>query len=72
MANKSSDVCREIVASSSVIQATSLEILIEHLVATGKLSKSDCKKASELLNRNVELQMNSLIDRVLNHFSTSS
>jgi len=65
MANKSSEVCRDIVATKTVIQNKIVESLVIHLVATERIGREDCKNVSSFLNREVEVQMNSLIDRVL-------
>ena len=69
MKDQCANICREIVNTKSVIQNKLTESLIEHLVATGKASKDDCKDVNSFLSRDVELQMNSLVDRVLKSFN---
>ena len=68
MPDKSSMVCREIVDTKTVIQNKILTTLMEQLVATDKLSRVDCKDTADVLKRDVEFQMNNLVDRVLKSF----
>ena len=68
MKDNSSDVCREIINTKTVIQNTTLAILVEHLVSTGKIKREECKDVGDFLNKNIEVQMSSLVDRVLKSF----
>ena len=68
MPDKSSVVCRDIIDTKTIIQNKIMTTLMEQLVSTAKLSRGDCKEASDALKRDVEFQMNNLVDRVLKSF----
>ena len=65
MTNKSSTVCREILNTSEVIQNKLAESIVTHLISSKKIDNRTGKEVSQFLNREVHIQMNSLIDRVL-------
>ena len=68
MADQSSEICRDIIDTKTVIQNKIVVTLIEKLVATGKNTKADCKEVGNFLKSDVEIQMNNLVDRVLKNF----
>ena len=68
MPDQSSVVCRDIIDTKTVIQNQILTTLMEKLVSTGKASRQECKETSDSLKRDVEVQMNNLVDRVLKSF----
>ena len=65
MQDKSSKVCREIVNTKTVLQDKTTETLLTSLVSEGKINRADCKKVSNLLKKDLEVQMGLLVDRVL-------
>lgn len=69
MKDKSSTVCREIVNTSEVLQTKLTESVVAHLVATGKIDNKTGKEVSQFFKREVHIQLNSLVDRVLNVMS---
>ena len=69
MKDKSSTVCREIVNTSEVLQTKLTESVVTHLVSTGKIDNKTGKEISQFFKREVHIQLNSLVDRVLNVMS---
>ena len=60
-----SKVCRDILDTGAVLKNKVLETLIHHLAAEGKLSKDDCKNVSVLINKDIEAQLDSLVNRTV-------
>ena len=72
MKNNSSEVCRDIVNTASVIQDQTTVALIENLVTTGKISLDDCKAVNSILNKNIRQQMDNLVDRVITSYDMAT
>ena len=62
-------VCRDILDTKTVLQNKILETLIQQLASKGRLSLEECKKVSVAINKDVESQVDSLIDRTVKNLS---
>ena len=69
MSNKTSLVCREILNTSEVIQNKLTESVVAHLISSHKIDVATGKEVSQFFKREVHIQLNSLVDRVLNVMS---
>jgi len=72
MKNNSSEVCRDIIDTSAVIQDQTTVSLIDNLVSTGKISLDDCKEVSLILKKSIRQQMDNLVDRVITSYDMSA
>jgi len=64
--NSSSTICRDLIDTKNVIESQLAEILLSALVSSEKITRDECKTLSGHLNKCIDTQVNSLIDRILN------